>query len=76
MDCKIVSLKESREYQKIEKIVLPSMNGEIEILPNHAEIFGLLKNGKIILKNKEKRIVIEVERGMYHFKNNKLVVLF
>ncbi len=75
MYCKIISSNEKKEYQNIEKIVLPTLTGEIEILKNHSEIFGLIGRGKIILKNKENNLSIEAVKGIFYFKNNQLIIL-
>jgi len=63
-------------FENVKFVRLPSVAGEMEIFPHHAEIFSLLKKGKILVKmEKGREKVIEIEEGMCHFLNNVLIVI-
>ncbi|MCQ3907674.1 MAG: ATP synthase F1 subunit epsilon [Mycoplasmoidaceae bacterium] len=62
--------------QEVVSITMPTANGYIGILPEHARICGAVMPGYmyITLPSGEKKIAL-INYGMYYFKENKLVIL-
>ena len=57
-------------------VSIPSVAGEAQILPGHAEAFFLLKKGSVVVEEPEggKR-VLSVEGGICRFRSGRLVVI-
>jgi len=53
-------------------VVLPAKEGEIQILENHAPLFALLKEGKIVLDNGKEFFI---SSGIAQVQNNELTIL-
>jgi len=62
--------------QKASIVSLPTIQGVVGILPEHAPIIGSLSPGFIRYKDENGTAHIGlVNYGMYYFKNNRLVIL-
>lgn len=72
----INSSRKSTEYPEVRSLFLPSVTGEIEILPEHMPLITELDQGEIrlILDNGEK-IDLLVSRGYARISNNKVNLL-
>jgi len=61
---------------EITSIKLPGMDGEFEILNNHAPIISTLSKGVIrIIDNDNNTEKFEVNGGVIEIQNNKIIVL-
>ena len=60
---------------EIDQITLPTLEGEITILPNHVSLVSVLKAGELSLKESGKLIALVISGGFLEFKNNNLIVL-
>lgn len=62
--------------QNVVGVTMPTANGYIGILPEHAKIVGALQPGYmyITLPNGQKKTAL-VNYGMFYFKENRLVIL-
>lgn len=62
--------------QNAAMVTMPTANGYIGVLPEHAKIVGALMPGymHITLTNGQKKTAL-VNYGMFYFKENKLVIL-
>lgn len=74
MNCSIISSQDKKEFYEIKSITLPALSGELQILPDHAESFIILKKGDVVLKN-NKRNTLPVEGGVCHIKDNAVVII-
>ena len=72
----INSARKSTEYTEVRSLFLPSITGEIEILPEHMPLITELDQGEIrlILDNGEK-VDLLVSRGYARISNNKVNLL-
>lgn len=61
--------------EQIDEVVLPTVNGEIGILPNHIPLVALLKPGEIRLRKDNKVIFMAVSGGFIEVRPDKVVVL-
>lgn len=62
--------------QNVVSVTMPTANGYIGILPEHAKIIGALQPGYmyITMPNGSKKTAL-VNYGMFYFKQNRLVIL-
>ncbi|MBT3418623.1 MAG: ATP synthase F1 subunit epsilon [Flavobacteriales bacterium] len=61
---------------EITSVKLPGMDGEFEILNNHAPIISTLSKGVIrIIDNDNNTEKFEVNGGVIEMQNNKIIVL-
>lgn len=74
MRCIIVSSEGKQEFEQIQSITLSAFLGELQILPDHAESFIALRQGKIVLEN-GKIQAIPVEGGICHIKDNITTII-
>jgi len=90
MKLDIVTPEGSLFTGEVNSIIVPGVNGEFEMLNNHAPIVALLQQGKIRIKGKDISIDEEVRArfeitseeasfdiasGTVEMKNNKVIVL-
>lgn len=58
------------------KVVIPSANGTMEILPRHTDFVVNLAPGKISIYNEGKKVAkIEGQRGVAHKKDETVTIL-
>ena len=56
-------------------LVLPTQMGEISVLANHEPLVSVLKPGRILVKRKDKEILVEIEGGVAEIIKDKAVIL-
>ena len=68
---------ESQLYSgEVTSVKLPGMDGEFEILNNHAPVISTLDKGVIrVIDNNNKTENFEVNGGVIEMQNNKIIVL-
>lgn len=60
----------------IESVKIPGVNGEFQILNNHAPIVSALGEGKVtIVKEGGENFVFEIEKGFIEVLNNEISLL-
>ncbi len=73
--CVINTLSSESESKEGDMIVLPSQQGEIGILPNHAPMISELVAGKIkIYSNNEIIEEIELKSGIAYIKSDQIEI--
>jgi len=75
MNIEILTPKKLEFKDEAECIVLPTLAGEIAVLPNHDSLISVLKSGKIKIKNKDKENSFEIEGGVAEVAKNSVVIL-
>lgn len=75
MRAKILSKEKIYLEGKITSALLLTVEGEIEILKNHAPIFALLKEGKIKIQTPKYKKQIFAKSGVIKFFKNNLLIL-
>ena len=63
MKLRIITPKKMVLEEEIEAITLPSIEGEITILPNHVSLFSLLKEGVVKIKYEKKEDFLAIGGG-------------
>ena len=70
------SPKDTKEYKNVVAMVIPAYNGQVEILPGHAEGFFLLKQGKVMIMDEGEKVnEVEVEEGGCYVKDDKVFLM-
>ncbi|MFA6098233.1 MAG: F0F1 ATP synthase subunit epsilon [Patescibacteria group bacterium] len=60
---------------QVDEVVLPTMQGEIGILPNHIPLVSLLSAGEIRIKKGKEEFFMAVSGGFIEVRPDKVVVL-
>jgi len=58
-----------------EAVILPTPQGQIEILPNHMPLVSLLSAGEIVIKNGPDEHFLATEGGIVEIANNLVKIL-
>lgn len=59
----------------VNEVTLPTSQGEISILPNHAPLFTKLTEGEAVIKSKDKNVFIALTGGFLEVSKNKVTIL-
>ena len=71
-----ITTPEKIVYQEtVEEIVLPTLQGEIGILPNHIPLVSILSAGEIRIKKQSETTLMAVSAGFIEVKNNNITIL-
>lgn len=71
---KVYSQAENKAYEGVSSSIIPVPEGVIEILPGHAESFGILGAGELLIKSRGEEKKLPVERGEFHFFEDVLTI--
>ncbi|MDO8424357.1 MAG: ATP synthase F1 subunit epsilon [bacterium] len=64
------------EYKgEAEYLILPTLSGEISVLPQHIPLISVLKPGRMRIKTKTEEILKEIEGGILEVAENKMTIL-
>lgn len=73
---KIVTPEKVIYENEISQITIPTMNGEITVLPDHIPLVSVLKAGELKIKDKDGEHNLAVSGGFLEVKgNNEIVIL-
>jgi F-type H+-transporting ATPase subunit epsilon len=61
--------------EEVDQITLPTMQGEITILPHHLPLIAVLKPGEIVVTKDKEQISMAVSGGFIEVLPNKVVCL-
>jgi len=90
MYLEIVSPEATLFAGEVTSVSVPGINGEFQMLNNHAPIVSLLQEGKVIIdgdlsidedyedkfsKDPDGRTVLQISSGTIEMKDNKVIVL-
>lgn len=75
MQVEIITPRKIEFQEEADCLVLPTLSGEISILPNHAPLISVIIAGKIIVKNKGQESFFDTEGGVLEVLNNKVTIL-
>jgi F-type H+-transporting ATPase subunit epsilon len=71
----IVTQEEQLISQEVDRIILPTAEGEITVLPGHVALTTLLQAGEVVLMHQSTERRIIVSPGFIQISDNKVVVL-
>lgn len=76
MELKLITPHETLYEGTAEAVTLPSVDGEITILPGHAALLSRLKQGKMKARGTTQTLAaVSVEKGFVEVQNNVVTVL-
>ena len=76
MQLEIITAESQLYSGEVTSVKLPGMDGEFEILNNHAPVISTLNKGIIrVIDNNNKTENFEVNGGVIEMQNNKIIVL-
>ena len=76
MQLEIITAESQLYSGEVTSVKLPGMDGEFEILNNHAPVISTLNKGIIrVIDNNNKTENFEVNGGVIEMQNNKLIIL-
>ncbi|MBI4599854.1 ATP synthase F1 subunit epsilon [Candidatus Uhrbacteria bacterium] len=61
--------------EDVYQVTIPTMDGEITVLPNHIPLVGLLKAGELIIKKGSEIIPLAVSGGMLQVRHDGVTIL-
>ncbi len=61
--------------EEIDEITIPTINGEISILPNHIDLFTKITPGELIIKRNNKLEPFAIMGGFLEITNNHVNIL-
>ncbi len=75
LQLKIITPKKIAKQETVESVTVPTVDGEITILPHHVNLFSLLKEGIVKVKNGSKEEYLAIGGGYLQTDGAKVVVL-
>ena len=75
MKVEIITPKGIELEQEAIRIVLPTLMGEITVLPHHVPLISVLKAGRIKIADEKGETEKEIEGGILEVIDNKAVIL-
>jgi len=73
MKCTIYSVGDKREIINLNSLTLPGINGELEILPGHAESFIRLGQGKISFNSSSSQTQEDAQENSVCYINEDII---
>jgi F-type H+-transporting ATPase subunit epsilon len=71
----ISSSKQLYENDAVDALIVPTTDGEIEILPQHINLVSTLNLGKLVIKSGKAATEIILNGGMIRVNNDDILVL-
>ncbi len=74
--CAITSPEKTATYDNLASVSLPAFAGQMQVLPEHAESFVLLRKGEVILQKADgKKESAQIPGGECYIKGDKVSVI-
>lgn len=71
----IITPEKSVYGDEVSEVVVPTINGEIAILPNHVNLQSLVNPGELIIKKGTSQQYLAITGGFLEVNNNKISIL-
>lgn len=75
MKIEVITPKGIEMSAEARQIILPTMAGEITVLPRHVPLVSVLKAGIMRITTGEKTVEKEIEGGILEVEHDKAVIL-
>jgi F-type H+-transporting ATPase subunit epsilon len=75
MKLTIISQTKKLYEQDIVMVTVPGKEGELGILPGHANLISILDIGEVKIKEKDKEVTLAINGGIIEVKNDELIIL-
>ncbi len=60
---------------EVEELIVPTVDGQLTILPNHTQLLSALAHGELIIKNGKNEQLLAVEGGFIEVDSKQVSVL-
>jgi len=74
LNCSILSVKKANDYKGLKSVSLPGYYGKMQILSGHTEMFCILRQGNVVLKNNNIKKIIQIPKSECYIKNNNIKI--
>ena len=71
----IISPQKVVYKEEVDEVIIPTVSGQITILPNHAALMSEVSSGEIIVKKNGKQYYMAISGGFLDVNNNNVSVL-
>lgn len=75
MKLEIITPDQSVYTGEVSSVILPGVNGQFQILKDHAPLVSTLAKGNLVIEANGKNQVMVVDGGVVEVLNNKVLVL-
>jgi F0F1-type ATP synthase epsilon subunit len=76
LTCTITSTEKTEQYAGVRQVRLPAYKGEMQVLPGHAEMFVILRNGDLVLRQSDGREESKrITGGECHIRDDHVTVV-
>ena len=76
INCIVTSMNETVHYDKVHSVTIPSVSGNTQILPGHAEAFIALTKGNITLNISQRpKKVISIVQGECYTRDSTVMII-
>lgn len=75
MKVEVITPRKIEFQDEAQVLILPTLMGEISVLPSHAPLVSVLKQGRLKIKTKEKEFVLQIEGGVLEVIGNQATIL-
>ncbi|MDO8503387.1 MAG: F0F1 ATP synthase subunit epsilon [bacterium] len=75
MEVEILTPKGLEFKGEADVLILPTLAGEISVLPQHTPLVTVLKPGRMKIKTSKDEILKEIEGGILEVSDNKATIL-
>lgn len=75
MKLEIITPDQSVYTGEVSSVILPGVNGQFQILKDHAPLVSTLAKGNLVIEANGKNQVVVVDGGVVEVLNNKVLVL-
>ena len=72
---KIVTPERTVYESEIDQLTLPTVEGEITVLPNHIPLISVLAPGELVAKYDGEEVAMAVSGGMIEVQKNEITIL-
>ena len=72
LELKIVSPAKVEYQGMVEKVIVPGISGQFEIVQDHAPIISSLSNGEVVYQDSDGEHVLNVIRGFVEVRKNNV----
>lgn len=72
---KIVTPEKTVYEDEVDQATLPTVDGQVTILPNHRSYIASLMSGELAVKKNGEETLLSISGGFIEFHNNELIVL-
>lgn len=71
----VITPERSVFKDEVEEIIVPTLSGQIAVLPNHTSLFTQVEQGEMIIKKNNKAQHLAITGGFFEINKNNAILL-